>query len=85
MLQETSDGGLSVIVPMSVFENMSMTLSKPGFAIQAIAINLVEKSLDCKRPAPPPVVFIRVHATLRLLGGIPDGKKTWAGLLAEAP
>lgn len=44
VLQESSDGGLSSIVPMAVFENMSMTLSKPGFAVQAVAMNLVEKS-----------------------------------------
>lgn len=49
LLQDTSDGGLSATIPLSTFENMSMTLSKPGFAIQPIALNLVEKSQNWRR------------------------------------
>lgn len=49
ILQEMSDGGLSSTIPMAVFENMSMTLSKPGFAVQAVAMNLVEKSQNWRR------------------------------------
>lgn len=62
MLQETSDGCLSAIIPMSVFENMSMTLSKPGFAIQAIAMNLVEKSQDWR---PKGVQFVAMIGKLK--------------------
>jgi hypothetical protein len=48
-LRETEGGGLSANIPISVFENITLTLSKPGFSIQEIALALVEKSKDWRK------------------------------------